>query len=108
MRERLIFLKNSDHPLADDEKVYFGIPHREVKQRLREGKKKRRIVITCEEQNYLEFTAWNEAYMLACGENPTLRTLAIIEAMKAFNVKGWLEEQNDAAHVMGKNLENCE
>jgi len=31
--------------------------------------------------------------MLTCGENPVLARQAIIEAMKAFNVKGWYESR---------------
>lgn len=80
--------------LADDEPVVFKLPRREARKRIENKEKKRRITLQTDEQNYSEFQVWNEAYMQTCGENPTLRTQAIIEAMKAFDLKGWLAEQH--------------
>jgi hypothetical protein len=82
----------NDH-LADDEPVVFKLPRREARKRIQNAEKKRRIILQTDEQNYSEFQVWNEAYMYTLGENPTLRTQAIIEAMKQFDVKGWYEAQ---------------
>lgn len=79
--------------LSDDEPVVFKLPRREARKRIENKKKRRRIILDTDEQNYSEFQVWNEAYMWTCGENPTLRTQAIIEAMKAFDLKGWLDRE---------------
>lgn len=79
-----------DH-LQDDEPVVFKLPRREARKRINNLEKRRRVVLVTDEQNYSELHAMREAFMLELDENPTLVTLAIIEAMKAFDVRGWKE-----------------
>jgi hypothetical protein len=82
----------NDH-LADDEPVVFKLPRREARKRIENIEKRRRITLTTDEHNYTEFHVWREAYMHTLGENPTLVTQAIIQAMKEFDVKGWYDAQ---------------
>lgn len=70
-------------------------PRVEAKKRITNERKSKRIVIVTDEQNFSEFHAMREAYMSYCQDNPTLVALAIIEAMKAFDLKGWLETQSE-------------
>jgi len=77
-------------------------PRQEAKKRVSNEKQSKRIVIVTDPQNFAEFHAMREAYMRYCDENPTLVGLAIIEAMKQFNLKAWLEEKADSEHMMGK------
>lgn len=89
--------------VPDDEPwSQIRFPRQEAKKRVSNEKKSKRIVIVTDEQNFSEFHAIREAYMRYCDENPTLVGLAIIEAMKEFDLKSWLEEHADAQHVMGK------
>lgn len=71
-------------------------PRQEARKRISNEKKSKRIVIVTDSQNFSEFAAIREAYMGFCQENPTLVALAIIEAMKAFDLKGFLEERGGA------------
>lgn len=82
--------------IGDDEPVLLKFPRREARKRIQNKEKSKRIVITTDEQNFSEFHAIREAYMHFCEENPTLVGLAIISAMKAFDLKGFLEEMNAA------------
>ena len=83
--------------VQDDEPFILRFPRREAKRRIENVEKRRRITLTTDEHNYTEFHVWREAYMHTLGENPTLVTQAIIQAMKEFDVKGWYEEQNREA-----------
>ena len=89
-RERLRWLVR-EGKLADDEPCKVIFPRREAKERIKNAAKHKRIVMQTDETNYTEFHAIREAYTLALNENPTLVVLAIIEAMKSFDVKGWYE-----------------
>ena len=93
-----------------DDEPWCGIrfPRVEAKKRVSNEKQSKRIVIVTDPQNFSEFHAMREAYMSYCQDNPTLVALAIINAMKAFDLKGWLEEQADEQHMMGKDLHNAE
>lgn len=97
-----------DRVPADEPWSPIRFPRQDAKKNIRNEKKSKRIVITTDEQNFSEFHAIREAYMHFCDENPTLVGLAIISAMKAFDLKSWLEEQAESAHVMGKDLHNVE
>ncbi len=78
-----------------DEPVVFKLPRREARKRIINKDQKRRIIMSTDPQNYAEFMALREAYMRYCDENPTQVMLAITEAMKCFDLKGWLETQLD-------------
>jgi hypothetical protein len=82
--------------VQDDEPVVLRFPRREASRRIENVEKRRRITLVTDEANYTEFHLWREAYMRVLGENPTLVTQAIIEAMKAFDVKDWYGRQSDA------------
>jgi hypothetical protein len=76
-----------------EEKCVLLLP-RVLSQKRRENKeKKNRIVMVVDPEFYAEWATWHEAYMLTCGENPVLARQAIIEAMKAFDVKFWYESR---------------
>ena len=70
-------------------------PRQEARKRISNERKSKRIVIVTDETNFSEFHALKEAYMRYTDENPTLVVLAIIQAMKDFDLKGWLEEQDE-------------
>jgi len=93
-RERLRWLIK-EGKLQDDEPCKVLFPRMDAKKRIQNKEKSKRIVMQTDEQNYSEFHAMREAYTLELGENPTLVMLAIIEAMKTFDVRGW-KEQRDA------------
>ena len=99
VRERWSWLNAN---LADDEPVVFKLPRREAKKRIRNTEKKHRITMVTDEQNYSEFHAMKEAYMLELGENPTMVVQAIVEAMKTFDVRGWKEDKEDDDFMMGR------
>jgi hypothetical protein len=80
--------------VQDDEPFVLRFPRRESRRRIQNTEKRRRITMATDEQNYAEFHAMREAYMLELNENPTLVTQAIIEAMKAFDVRGWKDSNN--------------
>ena len=75
------------------EKAALILPRQDARERIENPHKRKRIVMVTDPANYAEFHAMREAYMQALGENPTLVTHAIIEAMRNFDVKGWAEEQ---------------
>ena len=72
-----------------DEKAVLVLPRVESQKRRLNKEKKNRIVMVVDPEFFAEWATWHEAYMLTCGENPVLARQAIIEAMKAFDVKGW-------------------
>lgn len=94
-------LERVDRVPEDEPWCGIRFPRVEARKRITNEKKSKRIVIVTDAQNFSEFAAMREAYMSYCDENPTLVALAIISAMKAFDLKSWLEEQADTAHVMG-------
>ncbi len=93
-KERLRWLIK-EGKLTNDMKVKIVIPSLDARSRMENREKKRRVCWNTDEQNYSEFAAIREAYMLTLEENPTLFGLAIVEAMKEFNLKGWLEEHEN-------------
>lgn len=94
-------LERVDRVPLDEPWCAIRFPRQEAKKRISNEKKSKRIVIVTDEQNFSEFHAIREAYMRYCDENPTLVGLAIIEAMKEFDLKSWLEEHADSKFVMG-------
>jgi hypothetical protein len=84
-----------------DEKAVLVLPRVESQKRRLNKEKKNRIVMVVDPEFFSEWNTWHEAYMLTCGENPVLARQAIIEAMKAFDVKGYYEsrmkDQSDEA-----------
>jgi len=101
-------LERVDRVPEDEPWCGIRFPRVEARKRVTNEKKSKRIVIVTDEQNFSEFHAMREAYMTYCQDNPTLVALAIINAMKAFDLKSWLEEQADADHVMSRDLSNAE
>jgi len=91
-KERLRYLIKSGK-LTDEMKVKIVIPSLDARSRMENREKKRRVCWNTDEQNYSEFAAIREAYMLALEENPTLFGHAVVEAMREFDVKGWFEGQ---------------
>lgn len=81
---------------------------REAVARIKNPNGKKRIVMVTDPTNYSEFNAWREAYMQKLDNNPTLTMLAIIEAMKTFDLLAWKQEQEESNFVMGKDLHNVE
>jgi len=77
--------------MADDEPVVF--PRRLAKKRVANKEKRRRVIFDTDEQGYAEFHAVREAYLLACHDNPTLAAHAMVEAMKVFDLRSWLEKE---------------
>jgi hypothetical protein len=76
-----------------DEKAVLVLPRIESQKRRLNKEKKNRIVMVVDPEFFSEWNVWHEAYMLTCGENPVLARQAIIEAMKAFDVKGYYESR---------------
>jgi hypothetical protein len=76
-----------------DEKAVLVLPRVESQKRRLNKEKKNRIVMVVDPEFFSEWNTWHEAYMLTCGENPVLARQAIIEAMKAFDVKGYYESR---------------
>ena len=76
-----------------DEKAVLVLPRIESQKRRLNKEKKNRIVMVVDPEFFSEWNTWHEAYMLTCGENPVLARQAIIEAMKAFDVKGYYESR---------------
>lgn len=86
-------LERVDRVPPDEPWCAIRFPRQEAKKRITNERKSKRIVIVTDEQNFSEFHAIREAYMTFCGDNPTLVALAIIEAMKVFDLKWFLEQQ---------------
>lgn len=93
--------------VQDGEPFVLRFPRREASKRIENKEKKRRIVMQTDEQNYVEFQVWREAYMQKLDENPTLVTQAIIEAMKAFDLLAWRDEQRETADKFSEGLESA-
>jgi hypothetical protein len=79
--------------VSPNEKCKLILPRLDAKAKIENREKRKRWSVVVSENEYSELAAYNEAYMLTCHQNPSLRTAAILEALKSFNVKGWLEEQ---------------
>jgi len=81
--------------VPDDEPwSQIRFPRQEAKKRVSNERKSKRIVIVTDEQNFSEFHAMFEAYKLVCGDDPTRAVYGVVEAMKEFDLKGWLEKQS--------------
>jgi len=76
-----------------DEKAVLLLPRIESQKRRENKEQRKRIVMVVDPEFFAEWATWHEAYMLTCGENPVLARQAIIEAMKAFDVKGYYESR---------------
>jgi len=76
-----------------DEKAVLVLPRIESQKRRENKEQRKRIVMVVDPEFFSEWNVWHEAYMLTCGENPVLARQAIIEAMKAFDVKQWYEDR---------------
>lgn len=73
------------------------LPKLDARERIRNERKKRRIVLVTDEFGFSQFHARKEAWMLALDNNPVTFMAALDEAMKEFNVKGWKEKQEAAS-----------
>jgi hypothetical protein len=94
-KERLRWLIK-EGKLTDDEPCKVLFPRMDANKRIQNKEKAKRIVMQTDEQNYSEFHAMREAYTLELDENPTLVVLAIIQAMRTFDVRGWKETRESA------------
>jgi hypothetical protein len=94
--------------IGKDEPCKVVLPRVDAKERIRQAKKSRRITFACDETTHEEFHVWREAYLSKLHNNPTLFGLALIEAMKTFDILAWVAEQAEGQHVMGKDLHNAE
>src|SRR4249920_859790 len=92
--------------INDNEPIVFKRPRVIGRQRIENKEKRRRFSFAVSEEDYKEFAALREAYMLKCGENPTLANHGMLTALRTFNLMGWLEEQEsekqDSDFMMGK------
>ena len=76
------------------EKCHVVLLSEEAKKRIKNEDKRRRIVLTTDEHSYSQFHARKEAWLLELEENPTLFMLALDEAMKEFDVRGWFKRRS--------------
>lgn len=74
------------------------LPRVAARKRIANAEKRRRITLVTDEQNFSEFHAIKEAWMLEPGmhENPTRCVEGMIEAMRQFDIRGWLESRESA------------
>ena len=91
-RDRLKWLIR-EGKINDETKIKIIIPSLDARSRMENREKKRRVCWNTDEQTYSEFAAMKEAYMLTLEQNPTLFGHAVVEAMKAFDVRGWFESK---------------
>jgi len=94
-KERLRWLIN-EGKLTDDMKVKVVIPKLDAQIKVENREKKKKFCFMTDEDGVSRLAALNEAYIRVCGENPSIRTAAWIEALETFDVKGWYEKQDDA------------
>src|SRR5271170_2215236 len=89
--------------INDETRVKVVIPSIDVHERIRNERKIRRIVIQTDEVGVSEYAAIKEAWIREMpNQNPSMYFSALIESMKTFNVRGWVEEQEESKHVLGK------
>ena len=77
--------------MPDDEPVVF--PRRAAKKRIANQEKRKRVIFDTDPQTYSEWQAQREAWMLELADNPTLFGHAMLTAMREFDLKGWIEQQ---------------
>jgi hypothetical protein len=77
------------------------LPRLDAKERIRNERKQRRIVLVTDEFGFSQFHARKEAWMLALENNPVTFMAALDAAMADFNVKGWREEQEGETGSLG-------
>jgi hypothetical protein len=96
---RMKWLKENGK-VQDDERCKIIFPRLDAKERIRNEKKQRRIVLVTDEYSYSQFHARKEAWMLALENNPSLFMTALDAAMAGFNVIGWKEEQEGEGETL--------
>jgi hypothetical protein len=94
---RMKWLKDNGK-VQDDERCKIIFPRLDAKERIRNEKKQRRIVLVTDEFGFSQFHARKEAWMLALENNPSLFMTALDAAMSQFDVRGWKERQ-ESSHV---------
>jgi hypothetical protein len=82
--------------ISGEDRCKLVIPKIDAKERIRNEKKQRRIVLVTDEFGFSQFHARKEAWMLALHNNPATFMAALDRAMETFDVKGWVEEQESS------------
>ena len=76
------------------------LPKLDARERIRNERKKRRIVLVTDEFGFSQFHARKEAWMLALDNNPALFMAALDAAMSTFDLRTW-KEQEDQGETLG-------
>ena len=72
------------------------LPKLDARERIRNERKKRRVVLVTDEFGFSQFHARKEAWMLELDNNPSTFMAALDAAMGGFDVKGWKEYQESS------------
>ena len=86
--------------ITADDRCKLVIPRIDAKERIRNERKQRRIVLVTDEFGFSQFHARKEAWMLALDNNPSTFMAALDAAMSTFDVKGWKEEQEGEGETL--------
>jgi hypothetical protein len=79
--------------MSPEEPIVF--PRRTAKKRVANKEKRKRVIFDVTELGYSQFHADREAWMITLGENPSLFEEALHEAMKTFDLMGWLQKEDE-------------
>jgi hypothetical protein len=90
-RERIKWLLK-EGKIDDNTKCKIILPSLDARSRMENKEKRKRVCWNTDEQTYSEFAAIREAYMLELEQNPTWFGHAVVEAMRAFDVRGWAKD----------------
>ena len=101
--ERVLWLIK-EGKIPPDEPCKLVLPRVDAKDRIKNPDKAKRIIFACDQTTKEEFGVWREAWLSKLNNNPTMFGLALIEAMKTFDILQWLEDmrqdQIDAGPIM--------
>jgi hypothetical protein len=87
--------------ITGEDRCKLVCPKIDAKERIRNEKKQRRIVLVTDEFGFSQFHARKEAWMLSLDNNPSLFMTALDAAMSQFDVMGWKEEQEGQQESLG-------
>lgn len=71
-------------------------PRQAAKKRIANIAKSKRVVFVVDETAYSEWNEQRERYMQACGENPTLCYMRMLQAVQAWPVENVVQEEECA------------
>src|SRR5271170_1793959 len=110
--ERLKWLLENGK-IASDEPAKLILPRLDAIEAIKNPKLREsrpRITFATDQTTKEEFAVWREAWLSKLNNNPTMFGLALIEAMKQFDILDWIKNEeswnDDANHVIGKGLHN--